>query len=406
MKLYTMAWRNVRRNSRRSALSAAAIALAGMTIVLLFSLLAGMTQDMANNLIDFYMGEIRIRHSDYDKNASINPLHLSIEDSSALIAELAGSNAYSTMSPRISFPAAVFEDDETTGFMALGMDLNSDPMHIEDYLIEGRLPEPQRNEVVLGKRAAKNLGLGVGQRFTALSNTLRRSSNAMTFLIVGIVELPLSEMNGRVFLDIERTRYFLRMGDRSVDILLKIAPGVSRAEAMDTAQTILAGQEQVGIQAQYWKDIPSSYMLLSIAQVAYYIIGLVFYVLASTVIINTIMMTVIERTKEIGTLGAMGMEKRHIVRLFLLESAFISLIGSAVGVAIGSLLSYYWQVNGLDMTEAMSGVDFEISNIIHLKLTVFNMFFSLLSGVAVASLISLIPSRKAASIQPVEALRN
>ena len=117
-------------------------------------------------------------------------------------------------------------------------------------------------------------------------------------------------------------------------------------------------------------------------------------------------MVVYERMKEIGTIAALGMTGGEIVRLFFLESFFLALMGSAAGVFVGSVITALTAVFGIDFGSALRGVSIEVSNIIYPALkarTILNIFtFS----VAVASAASLLPSRKAAKIEPVRALRN
>jgi putative ABC transport system permease protein len=406
MKLTTMAWRNIRRNGRRTALSASAIAVAAMTIVLLFSLIEGMTEDMAFNLKHFYMGEIRVRHSEYDKNAHLNPLHLSIENASEVMEEIRAGGDFVNVSGRIQFPTGVFQDGETTPLIGMGIDFDNDMMRVGDYLTEGRLPAAGSTEVLLGRRAAATLGVGVGGKFTSVSTTLRRASNGMTFTVSGIGSFPLNDIDSQFYLPLSTAQRFLRTGDRAVDLILQSAPGVSAKDARDNVAAILAQRGLEDIDVEIWNDIPSSYIFLVIAQTAYYIMGMVFYVLASTVIINTIMMTIFERTKEIGTLASMGMDGKDIVKMFLLESMYISAIGSVIGALVGSALALVLEQTGIDFSSAMEGVDFEISGVIYPKLTWFHVIFGMISGVIVATAISILPSRAASKIRPVEAMKS
>jgi putative ABC transport system permease protein len=109
--------------------------------------------------------------------------------------------------------------------------------------------------------------------------------------------------------------------------------------------------------------------------------------------------------REIGTLSAMGMHGSEITKMFFLEGAFISSVGSAIGVGIGIVLTLYLGNVGMDFTDAMSGMDFEVSSIMYPKLSVFSTVFVYFYSIAISSLATLIPSRKAAKIEPVEALR-
>ena len=410
MKDYEMAWRNVLRNKRRSAISALAIGIAAMSIVLLFSFISGFLVEMKENLQRYYFGEIRLRHSEFDKNAKLSPLHLSVENADDLLADLKQQDVFTAVGGRIQFPAAVYIEGEDIGMALTGLQFGSDPMGVKDYLVEGRLPQASEREVVLGRRAVANLGVGVGDKFTAITTTLRRASNGMTFTVVGIVDFPLNDLDSMAYLPLDTAQRFLKMGDRVVDVVLRTANGVKLTEAVQTGTEVLAGHQNnemnAGIGVTAWNKIPSAFQIIQIAQLIYYIMGMIFYLLAATIIVNTIMMIIFERTKEIGTLASLGMEGKSIVRMFFLEALFISIIGSSVGVIIGSVFTLILAQTGLDFTQALGEIDFQISGIMYPKLTVPNIVIALVSGIVVAAGISLLPSRRAAKIKPVEAINS
>jgi putative ABC transport system permease protein len=154
-----------------------------------------------------------------------------------------------------------------------------------------------------------------------------------------------------------------------------------------------------------WKDLSTTYGMIKMAETAYNFIAMFFFLLGSTVIINTTMMVIFERMREIGTLGALGMHGKELVRLFFLEGAFISMIGSAIGVAAGIGITLWVGKVGLDFTDAMSGMDFEVSAIMYPKLSAAKTIFVYFYAVIIASAATLIPSRKAAKIEPVDALK-
>jgi putative ABC transport system permease protein len=147
------------------------------------------------------------------------------------------------------------------------------------------------------------------------------------------------------------------------------------------------------------------YSLLSIAKLIYYVMAGVFFILGSTVIINTTMMVIYERMREIGTLGALGMQGKELTRLFLLEGSFISMAGSTVGTLIGLIIIAVLGKVGLNFTEAMSGVDMEISSILYPQVNWWIALFVWFYAILIATLSTLIPSRRASKIQIVEALR-
>ncbi|MFA5514470.1 MAG: FtsX-like permease family protein, partial [Sphaerochaetaceae bacterium] len=136
-----------------------------------------------------------------------------------------------------------------------------------------------------------------------------------------------------------------------------------------------------------------------------YMIALFFFLLGSTVIVNTTVMVVYERIREIGTLRALGMHNRLLTTLFLLEGVIISSVGAFVGVVIGSGVSLLFNRIGINFTQALSGVDMNISNIIYPVLDLKTPVIVFVYAVCVSALATLIPSTKAAKIEVVEALK-
>jgi putative ABC transport system permease protein len=144
---------------------------------------------------------------------------------------------------------------------------------------------------------------------------------------------------------------------------------------------------------------------IEIAQFIYYFIGVFFLLLGSTVIINTTMMVIYERMREIGTLAALGMHGKELTRLFFLEGVFISAIGAAVGVLIGAGITVYLGKFGLNFTDALSGIDMEISSVLYPRFNIWTTLIVYVYSVVISAAATLIPSRKASRIEPVEALR-
>lgn len=407
IKLPVVAFRNVFRNLRRSILSAVAIAVSAMAIMALLALLETMETDMATNLTSYYTGEVRIRHADFGKYERYNPLHLSL-DTEEVISVASAVEGVEAATPRINFPANLYIDEKNNGVMGVGVDFNSDQAFIDFTAImdEGRIPEPGANELLMGKFLAHDLGLSVGDKVTMLTSTALRGSNAMTFTIVGIAAFPVGGLSAKtVYVPIDRAQYLLRMDGHSQEILLLTEDGYKERDVANAVKTALQEQLSLETETRAWKDLNMMYSFLSIAKFIYYVMGAIFFVLGSTVIINTTMMVIYERVREIGTLGALGMQGKELTRLFLLEGTFISIAGSTLGTLFGVLIVYIFSKTGINFTEAMSGVDMEVSSILFPRVNLFTALFVWIYAIVIASLSTLIPSRKASKIEIVEALR-
>ncbi len=278
---------------------------------------------------------------------------------------------------------------------------------ISSFLVEGRLPEMGENEALVSKGLAEEMGLWTGDKFTLLSQTAGRGLNAISFTITGISGYELSELNRGFFqAPLDRIQYFLRMDEMASEVLLKTKAGYKLDQLIPEVRSVtekVAGEE---MDITRWTDISTIYSLIDLADAIYSVMAAVFFILGSTVIINTMMMVVYERRREIGTIAAMGMEGSEIVKLFFLEGFYIAVIGSALGVLVGIGITLLTGATGIDFGQAMDAVDMEISDVLYpvltLKSTIFVFFYSTL----VASLVSLLPSRQSAKIKPIEALRS
>lgn len=409
MRLSTVAARNILRNKRRSVLSGVAIAVAAMAITLLFSLLAGMKADLSYNLQTYVSGEVRIRNPRFTEHEMLNPLHLALDAPTELIEAAAGREGVSSVAPRIQFPGSIFIEDESHHGVGLGVDFEREHAFsdIESRLVAGRIPQPDERAAVVGAGLAEELGLGLGDTFTVLTRTATRGSNAMTFEVTGLARFPVSAITQSHFLiPLEVAQYFLRMPEQVTDLLVKSAAGTTAGELAAGLESALTGMSRTELEAVAWTELQTSYAFIEIADVAYGFIALFFFVLGSSVIVNTTMMVIYERTREIGTLSAMGMEGRQLIRMFFLEAAMIAAAGAAAGVALGIGITIPLSTFGIDFSASFQGLDFEMSQILYPKLNLRSTVFVFVYSVAVAAVASLVPSRRAARVSPAEALRS
>lgn len=401
-----LALRNITRNLRRSLLCAFAIAVSAMSIVLLFALIDGMELDMRDNLIKYYTGEIRIRSSAYARNERYRPLHQSLDDE-AITALLAPMDGVAASSGRIEFPLSIYLGDRSRPALGLGLDFGRERAfsNLEEILTEGRMPTYGANELLLGAALAKNIGIGVGERMTLLASTALGSTNAMSFTVVGIVSPPVGALSGStLYLGLERAQRLLLMEGQVQHMIVRAEPAVHLAPLSSRIADQIEAALGIEVESKAFDEINELFAIFLTARLIYYIIALVFFVLGSTVIINTTMMVIYERMAEIGMMKAMGMRDGEVRTLFLLEGAFISAAGALAGVLVGVIIAEILGRVGLDFTEAMSGVDMEISSILYPQTNLLTSVAVYGYGVVIASLATLIPTRRAAKIQVVEAL--
>ncbi|TVR89462.1 MAG: ABC transporter permease [Spirochaetaceae bacterium] len=413
MKLWNIALRNIFRNGRRSVLSVLAVAVAAMSITLLFALVEGIKEDVRHNAWNYESGEVRLRNSQFDRYEYLNPVHYVLPNYEAVLQELESMPEVAALSPRINVNAAAFRGERRILARGIAVDLERERSYqdLDALVVSGRLPESGRAEALLGSRLARELGVEVGDSATFLTQTRVRGSNAFTVDVVGLASFPVALLDRAAFImPLDVAAGYLRMGDAVSEILIKAdgRSGDALAERLNAelaprhdSEQYLGGQ----LQASSWTELSAGYRFLRIADVVYSVIALFFFLLAGTVIINTTMMTVHERTQEIGTLGSMGMRGRELVRLFFTEAAYLGFAGSLFGVLLGVAVAVPLGRVGIDFGAAMEMVEMDISTVLYPVLNFRSTVWVFLYSFVVAVLASFPPAVRAARLRPVDALR-
>ena len=431
MKLWRIALRNVARNKRRSLLSGTAIVVATLTVVLMFSLIAGMLGDTVSIALTYDSGHARVRHAEFARYESLNPVHLAVADAAAIQAQLEGLPDVAAVLPRVRFAGAIYREQQNHGVFGIGMDFAREvavagqrlqrfepvvdgSVTLEQFarawrldLFGGTLPDRSRRELIISKTLADDLSVAVGDKLTILTRTAVMSTQAWTFTIRGLVGFPVGGLSRVVLVPIEIAQRFLQLDtSEAVTELLLYAHGDDRVAALtDAVRPVLRAAPDQKLTVQPWTEENVMYALLQVAEQIYGLIALVFFLLATTVIVNTTMMVIYERMREIGTIAALGMTGGQILRLFFLEALFIGVAAALVGVLVGSAVVLPLSQVGIDYSEAMEGVELNMSNVIYpqlnLRSTVVVFFYSIM----VTAIASYWPTRKAARLHPVTALR-
>jgi len=414
------AWKNIFRNKRRSLLSISAIAVAVSLVCFMKSYVDGLMENMAKNIFLFQTGHVKISHKDYEKEKKLMPLDLNISGFESDYTEIV--NTVSKMSgvyevlPRIHFASFIDRKDKLKNVLVLALDLQHEKsLNLKKKIIEGRIfeewtPEKSnRPEIIICKTLAAELGVKCGDKVTMLTRSAEEGLAHMTFYVSGIVSTEVINIDKYyIFMPLITAQYFLKMENAVLEILVlcktknianKIAFMINNFMNLNKDNPYIAESWTVQNDGQYYK-------ILTMGTKIYSLVYLVFLLLASLVIVNTTMMTVFERTKEIGTISAMGMRGKDIILLFFLEAVFLSVIASFIGTFIGGAFSFFFSRAGIDFaTLSGGGMDFQISERIFTTFNSSLLVFSFLFGIIVSALCSFFPAKYAAKIEPVIAIR-
>ncbi|MBN2352815.1 MAG: ABC transporter permease [Spirochaetales bacterium] len=419
MKIASIALRNIFRNKWRSFLSLSAIALVTFTIVFLFAIMEGMKLDQRTTMAKFATGDARIRNAGFEKYQFIAPEEFMIPDYDKAIAALRADPAVETAVGRFQFPAQVAVKwevifgmnwpGETNSTLATGLDFSDEKsfFSLASYLVPGgRLPG--QGEILVSGGFAKKFNLKPGDSLILYSGGTWGQQDAV-LKISGIVALPLAQLNvNSIYMALSAAQNLLLRQGQAEEILIRFKPGVAVGDAVAAVRTALARNGFKDLDVKPWNEIGNAGTFIDLASKIYYFMAFFFFILGTTVIINTTMMVIYERMREIGTLRAMGMTGPEMIRLFFMEAFFIGAAAAFVGVILGSALILPLSVSGVDFGKLidLGKTNLDISDVIYPQLNLVSTLFVFFYSTAVSSLISFIPTRRAAKIEPVEALRS
>ena len=423
-----MAFRNIGRNKRRTILSAIAISVAVMMVLFMRGYIGGVTDSMFDSLIKIQTGHIKIMHSEYHDKEDMMPLEYMVDGFDGagykqLIPLLESVEGVEIIAPRIKFGVLLSFKEKSRMVQGIGIDPHQEDAvsSLSKTMVEGQYlgDNADLRSMIIGGGLADKLGIKLGDKLTVVSRTAYDSLKGMTFEVTGVFRYGISSLDSKLFyVPIGAAARLLEMEDGASELIVmidkpenadKIADDIkstfqNSADKMSALSeddstppySVIPWQQQEGILAMFETGI---------SMYKYFYIGLL--ILASTVIINTTMMVIYERTKEIGTIGALGMTSRQIVLLFIIEAMIVSAIGSFIGMIVGGGLDLLLSITGINLNALSGGsMDMVVTDIIYPHFGLSILVGSFLFGVVVASAIAHIPARRAAKVDPVEALRS
>jgi len=414
--LWNLAKKNLSRSRIRTSISAIAIAVAIIAVVFARGLISGMIESTFENHINYKAGHIRVINKEYKLKERLMSLNYSLDGFngkgySEMIEKLKLVEGIEQVVPRLKFGAVVSMDDELVGMMGWGVDPAEEIAFtkIDEKIIEGRMLELGSREIVMGAGLLEKINREVGDKVTMLYTTPFGSFKGSTFQIVGKLQSTIQMLNDTVFyLPLDQAQRILEMPGEVTELLLITSDYHKASSLLPGLNELFSQEDKAGKYIlQVWNKDYELIGLFDIATKIYNFIYIFIIILACFVLVNTLIMIVNERTREIGMMSALGLKSREILYLFTMEGAIIGVIGSAIGTVLGGILTKVFSVVGIDYTEAMEGMtgDLLMESIFYTVFSLENLIFCFILGVIVVTIACIIPARMAARLEPTEALR-
>jgi ABC-type lipoprotein release transport system permease subunit len=398
-QLYKMAWRDLGRNRRRTFFSMLALAFGVALLVFMASFIAGEMRGALQSAIKLQSGHLQVRAASYNEDKTSLKWEDLVENPDVLAAQIAARPEVEAATPRLYATGIVVTGDTSTGVRVVGIDPGSAASApFRDGMFSGSyLTADDRDGLLMGRTLADKLGLSPGDTISLLVNTSNGDVDQQSFAIRGLFSTGTPGYDqSTVFLPLSKAQAIARAENHASTIFI-LLKDQDQTNAMAAA---LAPDYQVKTYTQL-NSLLSEFDQYANAMM--YVFYLIVLGITATVIINTLIMSVFERTREIGILSAMGMRGGRIMAMFLAESSLLAVGGIVMGVALGSLLSAYVQRFGIFIGDfGITGI--LIGERIYTYLTLNDITTLTIMAFVITLLASLYPAIVAARMEPVEAL--
>ena len=403
-----LAWRNVWKNRRRTVLTLLTIMVGCAMVIFFMALQEGAYDVIIENSVAPNTAHIQIHEKGFWEDRSVD--YGFIPDRS-IIGALDSEPAIAGYARRISAGGLVISGDTSDIAFVQGVDPGSEPristLH-ESVMEGGRYLAPgDGNSVIIGETMAKNLEVEVGGSISLLSQGFDGSfAGAPDLKVVGIFRTGNPEYDRMlVLMPFDRAVEIFSMGDYVTSIAMRLHDGTAMPRVRDRLKQAIPSKE---LEIMGWDELmPELMQYVVMDRAGAYVFYFVIYLTVAFGVLNTMQMSVFERTREFGVMLAIGTRPGQVLAMVAIESFIISLIGILLGCVVGGVLSWYFTIFPLDYTDYQKEMEvwgFSISKV-PAKLALSYFFEAAAVIFIISMLFTVMPARRAARLQPVGAIR-
>lgn len=405
MSLFALAIRNVARNRRRSLLTGAVVVFGFASIALSGGFMSQSFEGLRDGTIRNGTGHLQLADPKFFAGNEDAPLEHGLADSERARAILARDSEVLEVLPRIDFVGLATNGSRSVPFLGTGLDPAPEArtMDTAKLLVSGRwFSGADERAVVLGSGLAKSLSVAPGDSITIMATTPDGVLNAVDAAVAGLADIPIKELDDRYLATTLGLASELLAASGRVSKLTIVLR--EPADARRALPRLLASLRGAGIElaGKTWVELAEFYRQVKVLYIGIFgFMGLVLVVVVLLAAANTMMMAAAERTREIGTLRALGTRPSSITRMFLMEGLVLGVAGCVGGAVIAVVVRAVLNRAGLTMPPPPG-----VSHGVPLHVNFYGSAYVAGAIAMTATLVaaSWVPARKAAKISIIEAL--
>ena len=400
-----LAWRNVWRHPRRTWLTIGAMVFSNALLVFMISIQFGMYELMIDNTLQAFTGHLQVQAPGYKDDLKIRQV---VPDAISLATRLRDELDLETISVRSSAFALLSSEDRSYGVQIFGVDPEYEARvsSIPGLVREGRFPvDRNAQEINIGKVLARNLRVGIGDELTLLGSGRDGSFAAAVAEVVGIFDSGVTDIDrsiAEVPLGFFDDVFYMDGAGHSIVI---VTPGLAFVESYKPrVEALLPGDDlvvhdwdalQPGLKQAIQADISSAFFMYGIL-----------VILVAFSVMNTQLMSVLERTHEFGIVMSLGVTPGRLGRLVILETAMMAMAGLLLGALAGGLLTLWFTYNGFSYPGMdQMAANFNLPSRFYPQVSILTLFLGPVVVFIGSILSALYPALRLHWLQPVAAMR-
>ncbi len=396
-----IAFRNVLRNRRRTLLNVFMIAGGVSALIVFNSFVLSVIQGLRDITIKTQTGHLQVATPTYWSRAAKSPKDALMDDFAKTQKRINKHPQVKSASGRLTFFGLISKGDQSTSAQGMSFDPQSEGNVSKSFKFDKGRPfqSAKAHEVAVGSALAKQVGLSIGDNVTVLANTFDGVVNAIDLEVVGIFTTSVAMIDERTIL------IPLKVAQKLLDTekVEQIIVNLKDTDQTDAVHRFLKKELGKGLEARTWYQVSKMYQQVEdFNTVQNSVLEVIILSLILLGILNTIGMSVFERTGEIGTIAALGEASSNIWSQFVLEGALLGLLGALSGVGLGAVLIQV--INALEINLVIPGATLPM--VITLRFFWFAFLNAAVLSVLAGTLAAIVPAYRASKMNIANALRH
>ena len=397
-----LAWRNLWRNHRRTLIMISAVTVGVWAMMFMTALLRGMVTEMVHDGVEGLPGHVQIHHPDFRDDPSVVN---SIEPASGALLELLDSDGVVAWTQRVRVPAVISSERESRGVTLVGIDPGSEVQlsFLDESPAEGRFLENVDDDgVLIGRKLTETLETGLGKRIVLMSQDPANEIVDRGFRIVGVFDADIENYEESfVFTGRAVAQSLLRIDNQVQEIAVL-------GENFRETQSLLKrfrGTVGADLRVEAWYELNSYLGTMLKVMDGFVLVWIVVVFLAlSFGLVNTLVMAVFERVREIGLMLALGMKPVVILGQILVESIMLLALGLLAGNLL-AIATVFWLKDGIDVSMVSEGMEmFGAASMLYPSLLSSDMIMANTVVIVLGIVASFSPAWRASRYEPIEAI--